>query len=74
MENRMESLVKKYLKNAEVDGNFITGYLESDQEHECLMRDIDSITGGFLKKWTESGKDAGNVCLHVVCTHPKISN
>ena len=55
----MEELAKKYLKELQIIDGHITGYLESEKEHDDFLTDIDSTTGGFVKKWSETVKDEG---------------
>ena len=55
----MEELAKKYLQELPIIDGHITGYLESEKEHDDFLTDIDSTTGGFVKKWSETVKDEG---------------
>ena len=57
----MENLVRKHLVDATVQGNYITGYLESEDGHNNHMTEIDIITGGFVTKWSDKGEDPGIV-------------
>ena len=57
----MENLIRKHLVDATVQGNHITGYLESENRHKNLMTEIDIITGGFVTKWSDKGEDPGIV-------------
>ena len=71
----MEDLARKYLTNVEISDDYITGTLDNETDYNNLLTDIDTISGGFVKKWTkgnEVGKEEGN--KFVICYMYMLNN
>ena len=67
----METFARSYLKNLSVQEHYVTGFIESDEEYKQFLRDLDTRTGGFVKKWTRDNeeKDEGIVFIFLSFTY-----
>ena len=58
----VEGLAKTYLSGVEVNANYITGYTENENCYQGLLRDIENISGGFVRLYTKDKEDDEGRC------------
>ena len=52
----MEELARKYLTDIKIENGYLNGYTEDELKKTALLQDIDSISGGFVKRYTKEKK------------------
>ena len=52
-------LSEKYLSGIRTQDNYLTGFIEDETLYNDFLRDLDNVTGGFVRIYTVDKQDDG---------------
>ena len=60
----MENIGRAHLDGVNIENHYLTGYTEDEEKLKSLLEDLDSTSGGFVKKNSEKNDKEDGMFYH----------